>query len=121
VELVSSDQDLVTEIRSGSGDAFDRLMRRYRGLVYRVAYGFTGERESAMDVVQDTFLKVHARLGSWRGDGDLKNWIARIAANALLDRFREFNLKAVFRRPVSTPRTQLKGLQSFGIADHRQH
>ena len=83
--MASSDQDLVTEIRSGSADAFDRLMRRYRGLVYRVAYGFTGDRESAMDVVQDTFLKVHARLGSWRGDGDLKNWIARIAANEAMN------------------------------------
>jgi RNA polymerase sigma-70 factor (ECF subfamily) len=76
--LGSSDQTL-------ADDTFDRLMRRYRGLVYRVAYGFTGERESAMDVVQETFLKVHARLGSWRGEGELKSWIARIAANEALN------------------------------------
>jgi RNA polymerase sigma-70 factor (ECF subfamily) len=84
-ELDFSDQELVGEIRSGSNVAFEQLMRRYRRLVYRVAYGFTRDGESAMDVTQNTFLKAHARLGSWRGEGDLKNWIARIAANEAMN------------------------------------
>lgn len=86
--LEQSDQELLGEIRSGSDVAFDRLMRRYRRLVYRVAYGFTGEQESAMDVVQDTFLKVHTRLGSFRGEGNVRNWIVRIAANEAMNRNR---------------------------------
>ena len=84
-ELDFSDRDLVREIRAGSSVAFERLMRRYERLVYRVAYGFTGDGESAMDVTQNTFLKVHLRLGSWRREGDLKNWIARIAANEAMN------------------------------------
>ena len=80
-----SDQALVSEIRSGSSVAFERLMRRYERLVYRVAYGFTRDVTSAMDVTQETFLKVYSRLDSWRGEGDLKNWIARIAANESLN------------------------------------
>ena len=50
--LEPTDRELLAEIGSGSDLAFDRLMRRYRHLVYRVAYGFTGNRESALDVVQ---------------------------------------------------------------------
>src|SRR6185295_2944413 len=84
-ELEPTDQELLAEIGSGSDLAFDRLMRRYRRLVYRVAYGYTGERESALDVVQETFLKVHTRRGSFRGDGSLKNWIVRIAANEAMN------------------------------------
>lgn len=84
-ELEFSDQELASEIRSGSGVAFERLMRRYERLVYKVAYGFTGSGESAMDVTQNTFLKVHARLGSWRAEASLKNWIARIAANEAMN------------------------------------
>ena len=80
-----SDEELVGEIRSGSSVAFERLMRRYERLVYRVAYGFTGDGDSAMDVTQETFLKVHGRLRSWRGEGALKNWIARIAANEAMN------------------------------------
>ncbi len=80
-----SDRDLVREIRSGSSVAFERLMRRYGRLVHRIAFGFTGDRESAMDIAQDTVLKVHARLGEWREEGDLRNWIARIAANEAMN------------------------------------
>jgi RNA polymerase sigma-70 factor (ECF subfamily) len=83
--LEPTDQELLAEIGSGSDLAFDRLMRRYRRLVYRVAYGFTGERESAMDVLQETFLKVYTRLSTFRGDGTLKSWIVRIAANEAMN------------------------------------
>jgi RNA polymerase sigma-70 factor (ECF subfamily) len=83
--LEPADNELIAEIGAGSDLAFDRLMRRYRRLVYRVAYGFTGDRESALDVVQETFLKVHTRLGSFRGEGTLKSWIVRIAANEAMN------------------------------------
>ena len=80
-----TDDELLAEIGSESDLAFDRLMRRYRRLVYRVAYGFTGDREGALDVVQETFLKVHTRLGSFRGEGKVRNWIMRIAANEAMN------------------------------------
>jgi RNA polymerase sigma-70 factor (ECF subfamily) len=83
--LEPTDDELLAEIGSGSDLAFDRLMRRYRRLVYRVAYGFTGDREGALDVVQETFLKVHTRLGSFRGEGKVRNWIMRIAANEAMN------------------------------------
>jgi RNA polymerase sigma-70 factor (ECF subfamily) len=83
--LEPSDRELLAEIGSGSDLAFDRLMRRYRRLVFRVAYGFTGDPESALDVVQETFLKVHTGRTSFRGDGEVRNWIVRIAANAAMN------------------------------------
>src|SRR5882762_7644920 len=83
--LEPTDQDLLAGIEAGSDLAFDRLMRRYRRLVFRVAYGFTNDRESALDVVQETFLKVHTRLPGFRGEGQLRNWIVRIAANEAMN------------------------------------
>jgi RNA polymerase sigma-70 factor (ECF subfamily) len=85
VDLSFSDAELVREIRAGSSVAFEQLMRRHERLVFKVAYGFTGDTDSAMDVTQNTFLKVHSRLASWRREGDLKNWIARIAANEAMN------------------------------------
>lgn len=93
-----TDQDLLAGIEAGSDLAFDRLMRRYRRLVFHVAYGFTGDRESAMDVVQETFLKVHTRLPGFRGEGQLRNWIVRIAANEAMNWNRSssrFEMKAL--------------------------
>ena len=47
--LEPTDRELLAEIEAGSDLAFDRLMRRYRRLVYRVAYGFTRDQENALD------------------------------------------------------------------------
>ncbi len=80
-----TDDELIAEIGAGSDLAFDRLMRRYRRLVYRVAYGFTGDPDDALDVVQETFLKVHTRLSSFRGEGTVRNWIVRIASNEAMN------------------------------------
>jgi RNA polymerase sigma-70 factor (ECF subfamily) len=83
-----SDQALVEEIRAGSSVAFERLMVRYRRLVFRIAFGFTRSEETAMDLTQETFLRVHARLGEWRGDGEIKYWISRIASNLAMNQAR---------------------------------
>jgi RNA polymerase sigma-70 factor (ECF subfamily) len=79
--LEFSDGQLVEEALGGSAVAFERLVARYERLVFKVALGCTGQRDSAMDVVQNVFLKVHCKLASFRTEGDFKNWIARITMN----------------------------------------
>ena len=85
MDLNFSDQELIGEIRTGSAVAFERLMRRYEKLVYKVAYGLTGQRESALDVTQNVFLRVHSKFATFRAEGDLRNWVLRIAANESLN------------------------------------
>jgi RNA polymerase sigma-70 factor (ECF subfamily) len=80
-DLDFSDHELIHEIRGGSDVAFERLMGRYEKLVFRIAYGYTADRESALDVTQNVFLKVHSKVPAVPAEGSLKNWIARVAAN----------------------------------------
>ena len=76
-----SDGQLVEEALGGSAVAFERLVARYERLVFKIALGCTGQRDSALDVLQNVFLKVHCKLAGFRTEGDFKNWIARIAMN----------------------------------------
>jgi len=76
-----TDAELVGEARGGSTAAFERLVQRYERLVYRVALGCVGDPDSALDVSQNVFLRVHAGLDGWRGEGELRSWIARVALN----------------------------------------
>jgi len=81
MKLEFSDGQLVEETLGGSAVAFERLVARYERLVFKVAFGCIGQRDSALDVVQNVFLKVHRNLSGYRIEGDFKNWIARIALN----------------------------------------
>lgn len=80
-----NDLELIEEVRAGSSVAFDMLMSRYERLVYRVGFGYTGDRDDSMDVTQNVFLKVYRKLGSFRGKGSFKSWLLRIAHNEGID------------------------------------
>ncbi|MCP4574122.1 MAG: sigma-70 family RNA polymerase sigma factor [bacterium] len=79
-----NDSDLITEIRAGSQTAFDRLMQRHEHFVFRVAYPYVGDADSALDVCQNVFIKVHRRLDTFRGATTFRAWLARIAQNESL-------------------------------------
>ena len=57
-----SDQRLIAAAQSGDQQAFHALYLRYRDWVLQVAYRFTGHREDALDVVQETFTYLVRKL-----------------------------------------------------------
>ena len=59
-------------------------MHRYSPKVYSIGLGMLRNEQDARDVVQETFLNVHRRLDSFRGDAALSSWIGRIATNNAL-------------------------------------
>ena len=100
-----SDQELVNEVRAGSGVAFERLMRRYERLVFRIAYGFTGNEEHAMDVTQETFLKAVDNIDSFRLESSFGTWLYSIAMNVMRTCF------------AKRKRMQLKPIEDY-LPDH---
>jgi len=76
----SEDQALVQAALSGD-EGFERLVRTYERLVYRVAFRFVGNETDACDVAQDVFLRVHRGLPKFRGESALSTWIYAITAN----------------------------------------
>ncbi len=76
-----SDGQLVEEALHGSAVAFERLVARYERLVFKIAFSSTRQRESALDIMQNVFLKIHSNLAGFKVEGNFKNWIARITMN----------------------------------------
>jgi len=109
-----TDEELIGEIRDGSSVAFERLMQRYERLVFKVALGFTGDPDSALDVSQNVFVRVHAKLGTWRGEGELANWIARMTMNEALNWKRgekRHRAAGLDDEPIGGPPAQEDGLR----------
>jgi RNA polymerase sigma factor (sigma-70 family) len=84
---IDDDPDRALAERAAAGDeeAFAVLFHRFRNDVYRAARAITGRHEESLDVVQDTFLKVHRGLSRWDGRASLKTWIVRIGVRAAID------------------------------------
>lgn len=84
----ADDLTLVAAAQQGDRRAFRLLMQRYQRKVYSVAYGFLRNREDALDVVQESFIKVHRYLGNFEGNSSFYTWLYRIVANLCIDHLR---------------------------------
>ena len=94
-EQTLTDEDLVQRAGQGSETAFDALVDRYTPLVFRIAFGITGTREEAEDVVQETFLSVFKNLHSFTPSrAAFKTWILTIARNNSINKFKYLKRRA---------------------------
>lgn len=76
---------LVTRARAGDRTAFEQVYRRFERPVYTLALRICGDRDAAGDVLQETMLKVIARIGDFRGQGSpFWGWLRQIAVNEAL-------------------------------------
>ena len=83
-----SDEELISKALSGSEGAWLTLVKRYETRLYNYALRMSGNRDDAMDILQDVLLSVYRNLKSYRGDGEFPAWIFRIASFRSIDYFR---------------------------------
>jgi RNA polymerase sigma-70 factor (ECF subfamily) len=79
------DDSLVRDARRGDARAFRALVERYQRRVYQLALGMVKDSDEAMDITQETFVRVHRYLPSFKGDSSFFTWTYRIAMNLCLD------------------------------------
>jgi RNA polymerase sigma-70 factor (ECF subfamily) len=79
------DGDLVRTARRGDLAAFEILVERYQRQATAVSYRLLNNREDAMDVVQDAFLRAFDKLDSLSQPGRFGPWLMRIVSNLSLN------------------------------------
>lgn len=77
-ELSADDAD-VRAVLGGDGDRFAAIVKRHQGRLAAYMTRFTGDRGEIEELLQETFVRAHRALGSYRGDGKLGWWLATIA------------------------------------------
>lgn len=82
------DQELVDRAVTGDQKAFRKLVERYQRKVYSIAFGVVRNHETALDITQDTFVKVHRNLPNFKGESSFYTWIYRIVVNLCIDKKR---------------------------------
>ena len=78
-------EGLLARARGGDLAAFDEIMIRYERQIYRVCYRFVENRDDALDLAQDVFVKAFEHLATFRREARLKTWLYRIAINHCLN------------------------------------
>jgi RNA polymerase sigma-70 factor, ECF subfamily len=77
----ASDEELLDALRLGDERAYVALVRRYGGLMQRVALGYVRTPAVAEEVVQETWCAVLTGVERFEGRAALKTWLFRILTN----------------------------------------
>lgn len=100
------DELLARSAARGNDTACRELFRRYQERIYRVAYGCVRNREEALDITQETFVKMLESLPDFRGQASFSTWLHRIALNHCVDWGR---VRARRPPPISLDRLVIEG------------
>jgi RNA polymerase sigma-70 factor, ECF subfamily len=83
------DLELVRQAQGGDFSAFETLVSRYEGRVYKLGLRILGQAADAEEAAQNTFVSLVEHLGDFRGEAPFRTWLLRIAANAALKLLRQ--------------------------------
>jgi len=87
LQTADDEMGLISSALAGDLDSFNTLALAYQSLVYNVAFRILGERFSAEDAAQQTFISAFRKLSSFRG-GSFRSWLLRIVTNICYDELR---------------------------------
>ena len=90
------ERELIGRMQAGDGAAVAELSSRYGPRIHQLAFRYLKNWEDAEEVAQDVLMKVHRKIGAFRGDAALSSWIYRITFNTAMSRLRT----ARFSRPM---------------------
>ena len=82
--------DLILRIKQGDRLAFTDIINKYQKKIFGLALGFFHDRDDAMEIVQETFIRVYEKLNRFTENTHFRNWIYRISMNLCVDYYRKF-------------------------------
>ncbi|MGB3617866.1 MAG: RNA polymerase sigma factor [Catalinimonas sp.] len=80
----ADDQPLVRRALDGDRPALDALIRRHQPFLYNVAWKMVHDPDDALDLTQETLLKVITKLAQFNFRSSFRTWLYRIVVNEFL-------------------------------------
>lgn len=75
------DQELIRQVQEGDEMAFGEIVSAYKDRIVNYLYQFTGDYQKAVEISQETFLRVYFKARQYRPVAPLSSWIYAIASN----------------------------------------
>ena len=106
--------ELIAACSRGDRNAQRMLYEKYSSVMYPVCVRYLG-REDAKDVLQDGFLTVFDKIGTYKGEGSFEGWMRKIFVNASLMRLRKADALRYSEDITEAP--ELGGTMEHGVLE----
>lgn len=96
-----SDEELMSQVRSGVGEMLGVLFERYHVPLFNFYLKLTGDRSMSEDLVQEVFFRILKYRHSYRPETAFRAWMYQIARNARVDHLRKRRPEASWEPEMS--------------------
>lgn len=117
-----SDQELVATANAGDASAFEGIYFRYRDWVVNMAYRFCGDRELALDVLQEAFLYLLKKFPGFELRCEMRTFLYPVVkhlalnARAKAGRYQAGEEGELFFEGLEAPRNEARGEEELRAA-----
>jgi RNA polymerase sigma-70 factor (ECF subfamily) len=113
--IMRTDEELVALYATGTDEAFDVLLERYKDRLFSYILYQVRNADVAEDIFQETFVKVVVTIrdGRYTESGKFYSWVTRIAHNLVIDFFR----REKGENTISTDESDVDLLNNAKLAD----
>ena len=80
---------LISRCQQGDQEALKEIYDKYHKKVYRIAYGVVRQREEALDIVQEVFIKLFRSIKNFKGRSHFFTYLYRMVMNTAIDHARK--------------------------------
>ena len=94
-EPTLSDHQLIAAAKAGDEDAFAEIVSRYKNPITNFLYRFLNDYEEAVDLAQETFVRVYFALDRYHTDFAFSTYIYRIATNLAISEIRKRKRRSI--------------------------
>jgi RNA polymerase sigma-70 factor (ECF subfamily) len=84
-----NEAQLISRFQQGDQDALKEIFNLYHQKVYRIAYGVVRQREEALDIVQEVFIKLFRSIRQFKGKSKFYTYLYRMTMNTSIDHSRK--------------------------------
>jgi RNA polymerase sigma-70 factor (ECF subfamily) len=81
--------EMISRCQRGDQEALKEVFDKYNKKVYRIAYGVVRQREEALDIVQEVFIKLFHSIKNFKGKSHFYTYLYRMVMNTAIDHARK--------------------------------
>lgn len=87
--MMQDDEKLVSQVRKGDTDAFEKLVNKYLGLAGGIAFQLVGDYHLASDIIQEAFVKAYRAIETLEDPKKFRSWLIGIVRTTSIDWLRK--------------------------------
>ena len=114
-----TEADAIRLAQSGDAVAFEFLYQLHGRRVYALCLRMVGNPSDAEDLMQEAFLQLFRKIGTFRGESAFSTWLHRMTVNVVLMRLRKKTLPAASLEETTEPDEETGGPRKE--ADQKSH